>query len=95
MTGVPVIDILNFTISDLDVGLPWSKVTSHIPTLPTEFSVQLAIAAVDCVSNVDNRFEVYIRTQAAHLSALCGMLTLGGQLEGFAIDSTLAKLRDL
>ena len=33
--------------------------------------------------------------EATHLSALCDMITLGGQLEGLAIDATLAKLREL
>lgn len=95
VTGVPVKDILNSTINDLGMALPWSKATSHFATLPTEFNVQPVIAAVDCVSDADNRFKVYVRTQATHLSALCDMITLGGQLKGPAIDDTLAKLRDL
>ena len=95
VTGVPVTDILNSTINDLGMGLPWSKVTSYLSTLPAEFKVQPVIATVDCVSDADNRFKVSVRTQATHLSALCEMFTLGGQLSGPAIDATLAKLRDL
>ncbi|KAF9654209.1 aromatic prenyltransferase [Thelephora ganbajun] len=95
MTGVPVMDILTPTINDLGMGLQWSKATSYFSTLPAEFNVQPVIAAVDCVSDDENRFKVYVRTQATHLSALCDMLTLGGQLKGPAIDATLAKLREL
>ena len=47
-------DILTHTINDLGVGLPWSKATSYFSTLPTEFDVQPAITAVDCVPDVDN-----------------------------------------
>ena len=95
VTGVPVMDILTPTINDLGMGLSWSKATSYFSTLPAEFDVQPVIAAVDCVRDVDNRFKVYVRTQATHLSALCDMLTLGGQLNGPAIDATLAQLREL
>ena len=77
------------------MGLPWSKATSYFSTLPATFNVQPVIAAVDCVADADNRFKVYVRTQATYLSALCNMLTLGGQLKGAAIDAALAKLRDL
>lgn len=95
VTGVPVMDILTHTINDLGMATPWSKATSYFSTLPVEFNIQPVIAAVDCVADADNRFKVYVRTQATHLSALCDMLTLGGQLKGPAIDATLAKLRDL
>ena len=93
--GVPVMDILDFAISSLGIELPWSMVTPYFSTLPAGFNIEPVIAAVDCVPDVVNRFKVYIRTQATHLSALCDMLTLGGQLQGAAIDDTLAKLRDL
>lgn len=53
------------------------------------------IAAVDCVPDAENRFKVYVRTQATRLSVLCDMMTLGGQLEGPAIDATLVKLREI
>ena len=86
-TGVPVMDILNSTIEGLGMGLPWSKATSYFSTLPPKFNVQPVIAAVDCVADADNRFKVYIRTQATDLSSLCDMLTLGGQLKGAAIDA--------
>ena len=95
VTGVPVMDILTSTIDELGMSLPWSKATSYFSTLPAEFNVQPVIAAVDCVPDVDNRFKVYVRTQATHLSALCEMLTLGGQLKGPAIDATLVQLREL
>lgn len=95
VTRVPVMDILTNTINDLGMGLPWSKATSYFSALPTEFDVQPVIAAVDCVPDAENRFKVYVRTQATDLSALCDMLTLGGQLKGPAIDATLAKLREL
>jgi hypothetical protein len=95
VTGIPVMDILTPTIEELGMGASWSKATSYFSTLPAEFNVQPVIAAVDCVRDVDNRFKVYVRTQATHLSALCEMLTLGGQLEGPAIDATLAQLRKL
>jgi len=95
VTGIPVMDILTSTINDLGMGVPWSKATSYFSTLPAEFDVKPVIAAVDCVRDVDNRFKVYVRTQATHLSALREMLTLGGQLEGPAVDATLAKLREL
>ena len=94
-TGVSVMDILNSTIESLGMGLPWSKATSYFSTLPPKFNVQPVIAAVDCVADADNRFKVYVRTQATDLSSLCDMLTLGGQLKGAAIDATLNKLRDL
>jgi DMATS type aromatic prenyltransferase len=95
LTGVPVTDILTSTIDSLGMALPWSKVTSHISTLPAEFDVKPVIAAVDCVSDADNRFKVYVRTQATHLSALRDMITLGGQLQGPAVDATLAQLQKL
>ena len=95
VTGVPVMDILTSTISDLGMGLTWSKATSYFSTLPTEFNVQPVVAAVDCVADVDNRFKVYVRTQATHLSALCDMLTLGGQLNDPALNNTLAELREI
>ena len=95
MTRVPVMDILTPLINNLGMGLSWSKATSYFSTLPTAFDVQPVIAAVDCVSDANNRFKVYVRTQATHLSALCDMITLGGQLEGPAIDATLATLRAL
>lgn len=95
LTGIPVMDILTSTINDLGMGLPWSKATSYFSRLPAEYNVQPAIAAVDCVSDAENRFKVYVRTQATHLSALCDMLTLGGQLKGPAIDATVTKLRDI
>ena len=95
ITGVPVMDIITHMINDLGMGPPWSKATSYFSTLPTAFNVQPVIAAVDCVSDPNNRFMVYVRTQATHLSALCDMITLGGQLEGSAIDATLTTLRDL
>ena len=88
-------DIVTHAINDLGMGLPWSKATSYFSTLPTEYNVQAVIAAVDCVPDAENRFKVYVRTQATHLSALCDMLTLGGQLKGPAIDATLARLREL
>ena len=95
-TGVLVMDILNSTIEGLGMGLPWSKAASYFSTLPETFNVQPVIAAVsDCVADADNRFKVYVRTQATYFSTLCDMLTLGGQLKGAAIDATLAKLRDL
>jgi len=95
VTGVPVMDLCTSTINDLGMGLPWSKATSYLSTLPAEFNVQPVIVAVDCVSDADNRLKVYVRTQATHLSALCDMLTLGGQLKGPAVDVTLSKLREL
>jgi DMATS type aromatic prenyltransferase len=95
MTGVPVMDILTSTVEDLGMGLPWSKAISYFSILPAEFNVQPVIAAVDCVADADNQFKVYVRTQATHLSALCDMLTLGGQLNGPAVDATLAKLREV
>jgi len=95
MTGVPVMDILTSTINDLGMGFAWSKATSYFSTLPAELNIQPVIAAVDCVSAANNRFKVYVRTQATNLSALCDMLTLGGQLKGAAVDATLATLRDL
>jgi DMATS type aromatic prenyltransferase len=95
VTGIPVMDILTPMIEELGMGVSWSKATSYFSTLPAEFNVQPVIAAVDCVRDVDNRFKVYVRTQATCLSALCEMLTLGGQLEGPAIDATLTQLRKL
>ena len=95
MTRVPVMDIVTSTINDLGMGLAWSKATSYFSTLPAEFNVQPAIVAVDCVADANNRFKVYVRTQATHLSALCDMLTLGGQLKGPAIDATLTTLRNI
>ena len=95
MTKKPVIDIVTHTINDLRLGLPWSKATSYFSTLPQEYKVEPVIVAVDCVPEAENRFKVYVRTQATHLSALLGMLSLGGQLKGPAIDATLAKLREL
>ena len=59
------------------------------------YKIEPVITVVDCVAAAENRFKVYVRTQAAHLSALCDMITLGGQLEGPAINTTLAKLREL
>jgi len=88
-------DIVTSTINDLGMSLPWSKATSYFSTLPTEYNVQPVITAVDCVADADNRFKVYVRIQATHLSALCDMLTLGGQLKGSAIDATLTKLRQI
>ena len=87
-------DILASTSSDLSMGLPWSKATSYFSIMPAEFNVQPMIAAVDCVTGAENKFKVYVRTQATHLSALCDMLTLGGQLQDPAVDATLTKLRD-
>ena len=95
MTGVPVMDLVTSTINDLGMAFPWSKATSYFATLPAELKVQPTIVAVDCVSDTNNRFKVYVRTQATNLSALCDMLTLGGQLEGPAIDATVNTLRDL
>jgi DMATS type aromatic prenyltransferase len=95
MTGIPAMDILTSMINDLGMGLSWSKATLYFSSLPVEFKVQPVIAAVDCVPDTNNRFKVYIRTQATHLSALCDMLTLGGQLKRPAIDSTLSKLREI
>ena len=95
MTGVPVKEILTCTVNELGMGVPWSKAISYFDTLPAEFNVQPVIAAVDCVPDASNRFKVYVRTQATNLSALCDMLTLGGQLKGLATDATLAKLREL
>jgi DMATS type aromatic prenyltransferase len=95
MTGVPVMDILTSTVENLGMGIPWSKATSYFSILPAEFNVQPVIAAVDCVANVDSRFKVYVRTQATHLSALCDMLTLGGQIDGPAVDAILVKLREI
>ena len=88
-------DMITSVINDLGMGFPWSKATSYFSTLPVEFKIEPMMAAVDCVSHAENRFKVYVRTQATHLSALCDILTLGGQLEGPAIDATLAKLREL
>ena len=90
---VSAMDIVTSTVKDLGMSVPWSKATSYFSTLPTEFNIQPVIAAVDCVADADNRFKVYVRTQATHLAALCDMLTLGGQLKGPAIDATLTKLR--
>ena len=87
--------LLTSTINELGMGVAWSKATEYFSTLPTKFNVQPMIAAVDCVADAENQFKVYVRTQATHLSALCDMLTLGGQLESPAIDATLAKLRDI
>ena len=95
MTGTPAMDMLTSTISNLGMSLPWSKATAYFSTLPQEYKIEPVIAAVDCVSAAENRFKVYVRTQATHLSALCGMITLGGQLDGPAIDVTLATLREL
>ena len=95
VTGVPAMDIVTSTINDLGMGSAWSKATSYFATLPAELKVQPTIVAVDCVADANNRFKVYVRTQATHLSALCDMLTLGGQLKGPAIDATLATLRDI
>ena len=95
VTNIPVMDILTPVINSLDLGLPWSKATLYFSTLPAEFNVQPVIAAVNCVPDANNRFEVYIRTQATDLSTLCDMFTLGGQLKGPAVDATLAKLREL
>jgi len=95
VTGVPVMEILNHAINNLGMALPWSRATSYFSTLPTEYNVQPVIAAVDCVPDADNRFKVYVRTQATNLSALCDMLTLGGQLKGPAVDATLVKLREI
>jgi len=95
MIGVPAMDLVTSTIEDLRMGFPWSKATSYFATLPAEFNVQPTIVAVDCVSDANNRFKVYVRTQATNLSALCDMLTLGGQLEGPAIDATVSTLRNL
>ena len=95
VTGLSAMDIVTSTIDDLGMGLPWSKATSYFSTLPAEFNIEPVIAAVDCVPDAENRFKVYVRTQATHLSALCDMLTLGGQLKGPAIDATLTKLREL
>ena len=95
ITGKPAMDILTNTIGDLGMALQWSKATTFFSTLPQEYKIDPVIAAVDCVSAAENRFKVYVRTQATHLSALCDMITLGGQLEGSAIDATLAKLREL
>lgn len=95
VTGSPVMDIVTETIVSLGLELPWSKATSYFSTLPDEFKIEPVIAAVDCVTDLKNRFKVYVRTQATHLSALCDMLTLGGQLKGPAIDATLDILREL
>ena len=95
MIGVPAMDLVTSTINELGMSFPWSKATSYFATLPAEFNIQPTIVAVDCVSDANNRFKVYVRTQATNLSALCDMLTLGGQLEGPAIDATVATLRDL
>lgn len=95
LTGISVMDILTSTINDLGMSFPWSKATSYLSKLPAQFNVQPVIAAVDCVSDAESRLKVYVRTQATHLAALCDMLTLGGQLDGPAIDATVAKLRDL
>lgn len=85
-------DILTQTVDDLGMSLPWSKTTSYLSTLPDEFKVGPVMAVVGCVPDAENQFRVYVRTQATHLSALRDMLILGGQLEGPAIDVTLAKL---
>ena len=95
VTGVPVMDIVTSAINDLGMGFAWSKAASYFSTLPAELNVQPTIVAVNCVPNPNNRFKVYVRTQATHFSALCDMLTLGGQLEGPAIDTTLPMLRTM
>ena len=88
-------DIITPAVNGLGMSIPWSKATSYFSTLPSQFNVQPVIAAVDCVPNPQNRLKVYVRTQATHLSALCDMLTLGGQLNGPAIDATLVTLREI
>lgn len=95
VTGISPTDILTPTINGLGLGAPWSKATSYFSTLPAEYEVTPVIAAVDCVPDAENRFKVYVRTQATHLSALCDMMTLGGQLKGPAINATLLKLREM
>lgn len=95
ITGRSAMDILTGAADGLGLDRPWSTATTYFATLPTEFQVEPVIAAVDCVAGAENRFKVYVRTQAVHLAALSDMLTLGGRLEGPAIDVTLAKLRDL
>jgi DMATS type aromatic prenyltransferase len=95
VTKTSAMDILTSTIGDLGMTQPWSKATTYFSTLPQEYKIEPVIAAVDCVSAAENRFKVYVRTQATHLSALCEMITLGGQLEGPAIDATLCKLREI
>lgn len=95
VTGTSATDILTPTVNSLGLGAPWSKATSYFSTLPAEYKVTPVIAAVDCVKDAENRLKVYVRTQATHLSALCDMMTLGGQLKGPAIDATLVKLREI
>ena len=82
------------SINDLGMGFAWSKVTSYFSTLPAELKVQSTIVVIGCVSDANNRFKVYVRTQAAHLFALCDMLALGGRLKGPAIDA-IASFRDI
>ena len=92
---VSAMDIITPTVKNLGMEIPWSKATSFFHGLPEKYNVQPVIVAVDCVPGPRNRLKVYVRTQATHLSALCDMLTLGGQLDGLAIDATLAKLRKI
>lgn len=94
MTSVPVVDTVTPMIGNLGMSLQWSRATSYFSTLPMESDIQPVMAAVDCVPDAENRFKVYIRTQATHLSALCDMFALGGELNGPAIDATLPRLRE-
>ena len=94
MTGVPAVYAVTRTTNDLGARLPWSKVTPYFRTLPIELNVPPVIAAMDCVPDVENRSKVYVRTRPTYLSALCGTLTLGGQLGGPTIDATLVGLRE-
>jgi DMATS type aromatic prenyltransferase len=95
VTKVPAMALLTSTINELGMGAAWSKATKYFDTLPAEFDVQPVIAAVDCVADAENRFKVYVRTQATDLSALRDMLTLGGELDGPAVKATLAKLKEI
>ena len=82
-TGTPAMDMLTSTISNLGMAFPWSKATMFFSTLPQEYKIEPVIAAVDCVSASENRFKVYVRTQATHPSALCDMINhFGGSVGG-------------
>lgn len=94
-TGRTAMELVTSTAEKLKVAVPWRTVTDFINTLPHEYNVAPTIVAVDCVKPSQNRFKVYVRTRATHFSALLDMLTLGGQLQGPAIDATLETVRDI
>ncbi|CAA7268858.1 unnamed protein product [Cyclocybe aegerita] len=95
ITGESEDQLVTECMARLGLSVGWNAVLSYMSSLPAETRPSTEMVSVDCLESSRNRLKVYFRARDRTLSGIEQHMTLGGALDGEAVQNTLRVVRNL